>query len=41
MFLAISSDVFSETEPVKQDRKIFDVPYKVFNKEWIDYGCFG
>ena len=30
--LAISSDTFSPTDPVKQDMKILAVPYKTFNK---------
>ena len=41
MFLAIYSDVFSDTDPVKQDRNILDVPSNVFNNEQIDYGCLG
>lgn len=41
MFLAIYYDVFSDTDPVRQERKIFDVPSRVFNKETIDSGCFG
>ena len=36
IFLAISSDVFSDTEPVKHDKNIFDVPSSVFSNEWID-----
>ena len=36
MFLAISSDVFSDTEPVKHDKNIFEVPSNVFSKELID-----
>lgn len=41
MFLAIYSDVFSDTDPVKQDKNIFDVPSKVFSNEFIDYDCLG
>lgn len=41
IYLAIYSDVFYETSPFKQDKKIFDVPSRVVNSENIDSGCLG
>lgn len=32
IYLAISSDTFSDAEPVRQEMKILDVPYRVFNR---------
>lgn len=41
MFVAIYYDTFYDAEPVKQDKKIFEVSAKVFNNERSDYGCLG
>jgi hypothetical protein len=39
--LAISSDVFSETDPVKQLIKILEMPSRVVKSEKIDSNCLG
>ena len=41
ILLAIYSEVFSETEPVRHERKIFDVPSSVLMREKIDSACLG
>jgi hypothetical protein len=38
IFLAIYYDTFSEAEPVRQERKIFEVFARVLSREWRDYG---
>lgn len=41
IYLAISYEVFSETSLFRQDKKIFEVPSSVANKENNDSGCLG
>lgn len=41
IYFAIYYEVFYETSPFKQDKKIFEVPSRVVNREKIDSGCLG
>lgn len=41
MLVAIYSEIFSDAEPVRQDKKIFEVFANVFSRDWRDSGCLG
>lgn len=41
IFLAISYETFSEAEPVRHERNIFEVLARVFSNECRDSGCLG